>query len=224
MTINRNRVISIFLIVLLLLTGTTTTSFADVKQDNNLSVIEIQRDVFYFNNGIDYAFMRYNYDMPENVLEISISGSSNISNGEYIIDFDKETLYSSYSNRTFSREFFTDGMQSQGVMPLGNSFSATYYINYAKLSEVVEDISNDLSIAVGIITVTALLIGTTLATGPNTVVTLIGSFLTIIIIGLNSRPTYSGITVTVTGTEQTKHQAGQTFTYYRYNITNIGHY
>ena len=85
-------------------------------------------------------------------------------------------------------------------------------------------IADKLTIAAAIISITAAIMGVTISTGPAIVVSVIGAAFVIIIDALKAPKKTKGVKVSVDKIKTVKHQAGQTFTFYQYEIPSVDTY
>lgn len=198
---------------------------------NGLSVIPLNDESYLLVDVNGSAIMEM--ENENDLFTVSVTNEAG-ENNYFVVNTQTNTLYSSVTGKTLQRSDLIENgdtltvekdsfIKEEDATTMGTTHVSSTYVNvnYKKLADVVGAISEAYTIAAGIISVAALIMGVSIATGPATVVTLIGVGMTVIIKYLKSPTTAKGATVKIDKMKISKIQAGQTFYSYKYVIDDV---
>ena len=221
MTLSMKTVAMTLIVTIIVLVVGNSMAFASVDTKEGLSVIPLTDEKYMLLDENDVAIMTL--QSQKHLFTVSVDTVAG--NHEFFsVDTNTGTLYSSVTNRVFQREeLLSDDDESQ-MSTFAVEDSWIKKISYTKLAEVTGAIADKLTIAAAIISITAAIMGVTISTGPAIVVSVIGAAFVIIIDALKAPKKTKGVKVSVDKIKTVKHQAGQTFTFYQYEIPSVDTY
>lgn len=216
-------------IVVVMIVGTLNTAviYASTPIDKNFMVEQLSNTIATISEGKSKSKIILTENADKIVAEIvPLSGEGEA--GYFFVDKRKETLYSSFTGETLSKNEVSQlidlgSIQENPDKLFAASSTVTKNISYATMSKLITNTSSAASIAGAILTVLAWA-GITAANPIAGVVSIIGGLVTAIQIGIGKKSSNHGLKVKMKKNKITKHQAGQVFTTYKYMITDISKY
>ncbi len=210
------------IVTIIVLVVGNSMAFASVDTKEGLSVIPLTDGKYMLLDENDVAIMTL--QSQKHLFTVSVDTVAG-KHEFFSVDTNTGTLYSSVTNRVFQREeLLSDDDDESQMSTFAVEDSWIKKISYTKLAEVTGAIADKLTIAAAIISITAAIMGVTISTGPAIVVSVIGAAFVIIIDALKAPKKTKGVKVAVDKIKTVKHQAGQTFTFYQYEIPSVDTY
>ena len=218
-------IISIFLVVVLIISLFPTISFAGeptkLDSNNKLIIKKISKNKVKVIDGKDEAL-------------ISIVESDNKKNSYFIADKATGKIYSSETKNTVDiKELFNDDTMLQKdsnstlvqnrLLKAGRSGyvgTVNQFISYKQLSKLVTSSSSAASIAGAILTILGY-VGITAANPIAGVVSIIGGIVTVIQLGIGSKSPYHGIIIKMKKYRHVRYRAGMRLVRYSYEIAGV---
>ena len=204
-----------------------SVAFAETEielEGKTLEVIRLSDEMFVMTDDDETAVMKVQESAKEMIVSVeNLQGS--VEEGYFIYNKDEETIYSSYTNKTFS---VSDIASDNEITPqaVGDVVARkTHYISYAKLADAVTPTSSDISIASAIITIVAVAQGVTIATAAVVIVALLSTpAWDTVRAGITNRSPNHGVKVVTATVEIQKHQGGKFVTGYKNEIESVDTY
>lgn len=198
-----------------------TIAFAGTNIDGT-NYVALSNDSFLVTSDGEMAVISLNETEHSFTTNVDSIGDAN--DGYFIIDKEAETIYSSYTDATFTKDEF---------MSLADDIPANYsnrssntvvkYISYKQLASIIGFSGTASSIAGGILTILGYM-GLVAANPISGVVSLVGMIVAIVSTQLPSNSANHGIKVTLYKTKVTKHQPGGATTIDVYRISGLSTY
>lgn len=222
MKLSMKTVAMTLIVTIIVLVVGNSMAFASVDTKEGLSVIPLTDGKYMLLDENDVAIMTL--QSQKHLFTVSVDTVAG-KHEFFSVDTNTGTLYSSVTNRVFQREeLLSDDDDESQMSTFAVEDSWIKKISYTKLAEVTGAIADKLTIAAAIISITAAIMGVTISTGPAIVVSVIGAAFVIIIDALKAPKKTKGVKVAVDKIKTVKHQAGQTFTFYQYEIPSVDTY
>ena len=222
MKLSMKTVAMTLIVTIIVLVVGNSMAFASVDTKEGLSVIPLTDGKYMLLDENDVAIMTL--QSQKHLFTVSVDTVAG-KHEFFSVDTNTGTLYSSVTNRVFQREeLLSDDDDESRMSTFAVEDSWIKKISYTKLAEVTGAIADKLTIAAAIISITAAIMGVTISTGPAIVVSVIGAAFVIIIDALKAPKKTKGVKVAVDKIKTVKHQAGQTFTFYQYEIPSVDTY
>lgn len=194
------------------------------QTQRTLEITRLSDEMLVISDDDGTAVMKVQENDKEMIVSVETL-QGNVEEGFFIYDKDRETIYSSYTGKTFS---VSDIASDNEITPQATGdvvARKTHYVSYAKLADAVTPTSSDISIASAIITIVAAAQGVTIATTAVIIVALLStSAWDRVRTGITSGSSSHGIKVVVATEEIQRHQGGNSVIAYRYVIENIDFY
>lgn len=154
----------------------------------------------------------------------TIDSLSDSNDGYFIVDKTAHTLYSSYTDTTFSKSEIESAIDIdvKNISPT-SSDTRVEYISYKQLSDMLGGTGDARDIAGAIIAILAWM-GISLSNPIGIVMGIIGGIIVAVKWGLSHASPNSGLKITLSKIKVTKHQPGGATTIYVYRITGINTY
>ena len=215
------------LLALAMIFSVSSVAFAGTQielKGEPLEITKLSDEMFIMTGDDGTAVMKIKENDSEMVVSVE-SVKGNVEEGFFLYNKDAETIYSSYTGKTFS---VADIVSENEITPkaVGDVVSRkTHYISYAKLADAVTPTSSDISIASAIITIIAAAQGVTISTAAIIIVALLSTpAWDAVRAGIVDRSPNHGIKVVVATVEIQKHQGGRIVTGYKYEVESISTY
>jgi hypothetical protein len=220
------KIISILLgISMVLSANSIAMANVDVEiEGKNLEITKLSDEMLILTGEEGSAFMNARENDEEIIVSVECLQGS-VEDGFFIYNKNDETIYSSYTEKTF---YISDIASGNEIAPnaAGDVVSRkTHYISYAKLADAITPSSSDISIASAIITLIAVAQGVTISTTATVILALMStSAWDAVRNGITNRSSNHGIKVVVATVEIQKHQGGKFVTGYKYEIESVSTY
>lgn len=220
------KLVSIVLcIVMVISMSSTALAITDVETvDGQFAATKLSDNMIILANDSAKGLIQAVEDDTE--MRVTITRlDGNVDEGYLVYDKLDNTMYSSYTNKTFSLEDVISETEP-GDRAVGDVVSrTTHKISYNTLANSVTPTSTEFGIASVIIGMIAALQGVTISTGASMFLLFISSPMwDDIREGLVNRSTKHGIKVVVAKVEIQKHQGGRVVKGYKYEIESVGTY
>lgn len=225
-------IISIFLVVVLIISLFPTISFAGeptkLDSTNKLIIKKISKNKVKVVDGKDEALI--SIVESDNKITVKVSEKNPEKNSYFIADKATGKIYSSETKNTVDiKELLNDDTMlqkdSNSTISLkagksGYVKTVNQFISYKELSKLVTTTSTTASIAGAILTILGWL-GITAANPIGGVASLIGGIATIIQYKLGAKSPYHGIIIKMKKYRHVRYRAGRRFVRYSYEIVGV---
>ena len=233
---NTINIISIFLVVVLIISLFPTISFAGeptkLDSNNKLIIKKISKNKVKVIDGKDEALI--SIVESDNKITVKVSEKNPEKNSYFIADKTTGKIYSSETKNTVDiKELFNDDTMLQKdsnstlvqnrLLKAGRSGyvgTVNQFISYKQLSKLVTSSSSAASIAGAILTILGY-VGITAANPIAGVVSIIGGIVTVIQLGIGSKSPYHGIIIKMKKYRHVRYRAGMRLVRYSYEIAGV---
>jgi hypothetical protein len=229
--------ISIFLVVMLIISLFPTISFAGeptkLDSTNNLIIKKISKNKVKVIDGKDEALI--SIVESDNKIHVKVSEKNPEKNSYFIADKATGKIYSSETKNTVDiKELLNDDTMLQkdsnstlvqdGLLKAGSGSgyvgTVNQFISYKELSKLVTSSSSAASIAGAILTILGM-VGITAANPIAGVVSIIGGIITVIQHGIGSKSPNHGIIIKMKKYRHVRYRAGMRLVRYSYEIVGV---
>lgn len=230
---NLFRKLVVAVMVMCMVVGGSTVSFAGTSHEDGLTIKQLSDEKFLLSDGDESAAV----DVSETSTNLKVkltSLSGNDADDGYFL-FNKETgeIYSSFTGESILAEDVIvedeaplakqEGI-SQAAAAKKVVWSKTYKISYAKLAKLYSSAASNVKIAAAIIAIVGVASGYPITATAGAVAILMGAHAERIKAGIKKRDARHGVCATVNKVEIRKHQGGRVVKGYSYTISKIGTY
>ncbi len=230
---NLFRKLVVAVMVMCMVVGGSTVSFAGVSHEDGLTIKQLSDEKFVLSDGGESAAVDVSETSTKLKVELTSLSGNDADNGYFLFNKETGVIYSSFTGESILAEDVIvedettlakqDGI-SQAAAAKKVAWSKTYKVSYAKLAKLCGSASSNRSIATAIIICIATASGVTISTTAVVVSALISGQLAVIQAGLKTKSPKHGIRATVNKVEIRKHQGGRVVKGYSYTISKVGTY